>query len=292
MRASSPTPEKTSTPAKDDPPPEQDISAPDVNMDTGAQQVVPDTGANASGTETAENASAGDNSAGIDKGKSPEVPEVQTDLAPASPGQATPAMPEKIVPKTPAPEKTTATLAKTGTFKMTQIIKTTVAPAKTAPAPGKTAPAGSTLTLHTGKGAAWVSFFHTPELEGRVSLQTKSNKSLGSLKEYCMKWNDADYMDTASSGKKKKLARVLAPSNPDVILAKPIAIASELFSIKQRLHLLADATNVSTFPYISPVPKNVGYLGYGHPGFSNISFNLAVFKSNCPTYKLDPSFKS
>jgi hypothetical protein len=99
-------------------------------------------------------------------------------------------------------------------------------------------------------------------------------------------------MDTASSGKKKTLAGVSAPGNPNVIPAKPIAIASELFSIQQRLYRLADATNVSTFPYISPVPKNVGCPGYGHPGFSNISFNLAVFKSNCPTYKLDPSFKS
>jgi hypothetical protein len=220
------------------------------------------------------------------------VPEVQTDPTPASPGQATPAVPEKTTPKTPAPEKTTATPAKTGTFKMTQIIKTVPASAKTALASGKTVPAGSAMTLHTGKGAARVSFFHTSELEGRVSLRTKSDKSLGSLKEYCMKWNDADYMDTASSGKKKKLVGVPAPGNLDFIPAKPIAIANELFSIQQRLHLLADATNVSTFPYISLVPKNVGCPGYGHPGFSNISFNLVVFKSNCPTYKLNPSFKS
>jgi hypothetical protein len=85
-----------------------------------------------------------------------------------------------------------------------------------------------------------------------------------------MKWNDADYMDTASSGKKKTLAGVPAPGNPDVIPTKPIAIASELFSIQH-------ATNVSTFPHISPVPKNVGCPGYGHPGFSNISFNLVDF---------------
>jgi hypothetical protein len=169
--------------------------------------------------------------------------------------------------------------------------KTAPVPAKTAPAPGKAAPASFSMTLHTGKGAARVSSFHTPELEGRVSLWTKSDKSLGSLKEYCMKWNDADYMDTASS-KKKTLTGVPAPGNPNVIPAKPIAIASELFSIQQRLYRLADATNVSTFTHISPVPKNVGCPGYGHPGFSNISFNLAVFKSNCPTYKLDPSFKS
>jgi hypothetical protein len=270
-------PKKTSTPAKDDPLSEQDTSAPDVHMDTGAQQDVPDTGANASGAGTTENAGTGNKSAGIDKGKSPKVPEVWTDLASASPGQATPATPEKPAPKTPAPEKTTTVPAKTGTFKMTQIIKTAPAPVKPAPAPGKTAPASSAMTLHTGKGAAWVSSFHTPELEGHVSLRTKSDNSLGSLKEYCMKWNDADFVDTASSGKKKSLAGTLAPGNPDVIPAKPIAIASELFSIQQRLYRLADATNVSTFPHISPVPENVGYLGYGHPGFSNISFNLANF---------------
>jgi hypothetical protein len=61
-----------------------------------------------------------------------------------------------------------------------------------------------------------------------------------------MKWNDADYMDTASS-KKKKLTGVPPPGNPDVVPAKAIAIASELFSIQQRLHLLADAINISIF---------------------------------------------
>jgi hypothetical protein len=239
---------------KDDPPPEQDTSAPDVHMDTGAQQDTPDTGANASGAGTAEDAGTGDKSASIDKGKGLKVPEVRTDPAPTSPGQATPAAPEKPVPKTPAPEKSTVVPAKTDTFKMTQIIKTAPTPAKTAPAPAKPAPSSSAMTLHTGKGAARVSFFHTPELEGRVSLRTKSDKSLGSLKEYCTKWNDADYMDTASS-KKKKLAKVPAPGNPDAIPAKPIAIASELFSIQQRLHLLADATNVSTFLISPQSPK-------------------------------------
>jgi hypothetical protein len=165
------------------------------------------------------------------------VLEVWTDPASDSSGQAILAAPEKTAPKIPALEKTTAAPSKTGTFKMTQIIKTAPTPAKTAPAPakpapapGKTAPSNSAMTLHTGKGAARVRSFHTPELEGRVSLWTKSDKSLGSLKEYCMKWNDADYMDTASS-KKKTLAGVPAPGNPNVIPAKPIAIASELFSI-------------------------------------------------------------
>jgi hypothetical protein len=247
-------------------------------MDTGAQQDTPDTGAHASGARTSENAGAGDKSAGIDKGKNPEVPEVRTDPASASPGQATPAAPEKPAPKTPAPEKSTAIPTKTETFKMTQIIKTALAPAKTAPVPAKPAPASFAMTLHTGKGAARVSSFHTPELEGRVSLRTKSDNCLGSLKEYCTKWKDADFVHTASSGKKKALAGTPAPSNPDVIPVKPIAIASELFSIQQRLFRLADATNVSTFPHISPVPENVGCPGYGHPGFSNIYFNLADFQ--------------
>jgi hypothetical protein len=198
-------------------------------MDSGAQEDTPDTGANASGDGIAEDAGAGDKSAGIDKGKAPEVPKVQTNPAPASAGQATPAVPEQPPPKAPTPEKI-AVPAKAGTFKMTQIIKTAPSPAATAPAPAKPAPSSSAMTLHIGRGAARPSFFHTLELEGRISLWTKSNKSLGSLKEYYTKWNDADYMDTASS-KKKKLTGVSAPGNPDVVLAKPIAIASELFSI-------------------------------------------------------------
>jgi hypothetical protein len=238
---------------KDDPPPEQDNSAPDVHMDSRAQEDTPDSGANASGARTAEDAGAGDKSADIDKGKAPKVPEVRTNPTPASAGQATPAVPEQPPPKATTPEKT-AVPAKTGTFKMTQIIKTTPSPATTAPAPAKPAPSSSAMTLHIGKGAAWPSFFHTPELEGRISLRTKSDKSLGSLKEYCTKWNDADYMDTASS-KKKKLTGVPAPGNPDVVPAKPIAIASELFSIQQRLHLLADATNVSIFLIYPQSPK-------------------------------------
>jgi hypothetical protein len=137
------------------------------------------------------------------------------------------------------------------------------------------------MTLHTGKGAARISSFHTPELEGRVSLWTKSDKSLGSLKEHCMRWNDADFLDTASSGKKKSLAETSAPGNPDavVISAKPIPIASELFSLQQRLFCLAEATNVSNSPHISLVPENVGCSGYGHPGFSNIIFNLVAFST-------------
>jgi hypothetical protein len=70
-----------------------------------------------------------------------------------------------------------------------------------------------------------------PKLEGHVSLLTKSDKSLGSLKEHCIKWNDADSMDTADS-KSKKLAEALATSNPtDILATKPIPIACELLSL-------------------------------------------------------------
>jgi hypothetical protein len=140
---------------------------------------------------------------------------------------------------------------------MTQIIKEK----------GTTPPASSAMTLHTSKGAARVSSFHTPELEGRVSLRTKSDNSLGSLKEYCMKWNDADFVDTASSSKKKALAGTQTADNPPAIPAKPIAIASELFSIQQRLYRLVEATNVSIYSYISPVLENVGCPEHRHPGF-------------------------
>jgi hypothetical protein len=274
-------PEKTSSPAKDNPLPKQDTSSPDVHMDTGAQEDAPDTGANASGARTAENVGASNKSADIDKGKGPEVPEIRTEPAPIASGQATPAAPEKSAPKAPAPEKTAATPAKTGaptmspapaptkatpTFKMTQIIKEK----------SITPPASSAMTLHTSKGASRVSSFHTPELEGRVSLWTKSDNSLGSLKEYCMKWNDANFVDIASSSKMKALAETLTAGtqtadNPPAIPAKPIAIASELFSIQQRLYHLAEATNVSIHPYTSPVPENAGCATYRHPGFFNNS---------------------
>jgi hypothetical protein len=232
----------------------QDPYASDVHMDTGAQPDAPDTGAPASGAGTAEDAGAGDKSADTEKGKAPEVPEVRTDPARASAGQATPAAPEQPMPKAPTAEKT-AVPAKSGTLKMKQIIKTGTPSAATAPAPAKPVPSSSAMTLHFGKAAARPSFFQTTELEGRVSLLTKSDKSLGSLKEHCMKWNDADYVDTACS-RKKKLAEALAPGNPAAILAsKPIPIASELLSIQQRLHLLADATNVSILLIYPQSPK-------------------------------------
>jgi hypothetical protein len=213
-------------------------------MDTGAQPDAPDTGTPASSVGTTEDAGVGDKSTSTEKGKAPEVPEVRTDPTPTSAGQAAPAAPEQPAPKTPTTEKTVV-LAKSDTLKMKQIIKTGTQSAATVPTPAKPAPSSSTMTLHFGKAAARPSFFQMPELEGRVSLLTKSDKSLGSLKEHCMKWNDADYMDTASS-RKKKSAEAPAAGNPAAILAsKPIPIASELLSIQQRLHLLADATNVS-----------------------------------------------
>jgi hypothetical protein len=225
-------------------------------MDSGAQQDTSDTGAPASGAGTTEDAGAGDTSAGIDKGKRPAVPKVRTTPAPVSTGQVTPAAPEQPAPKAPTPEQTAAPV-KTGTLKIQQIIKTAASPATTAPASAKPTPSSPAMTLHYGKAAARPSFFQTPELEGRVSLLTKSDKSLGSLKEYCMKWNDADYMDSASS-KKKKLAGV-PTANPEVVAAKlaakPIPIASELLSIQQRLHLLADSTNVSVLLIYPQSPK-------------------------------------
>jgi hypothetical protein len=258
-------------------------------MDTGAQQDTSDAGAPTSGAGTAEDAGTGDMSAGTDKkGKGPAVPEVRTIPAPASAGRAAPAAPEQPAPKTPAPEKTpaptkatasaktsvpdkTSVPVKYGTLKIKQIIKSGTQSAATASAKPAPQPS-SALALHFGKAAARPSFFDTPELEGRISLLTKSDQSLGSLKEHCIKWNDADTMDTADS-KNKKLAEASGTGNPtDILAAKPIPIACELLSIQQRLHLLANATNVSLFQipiYISPVPENIGCPGYGHPGFSN-----------------------
>jgi hypothetical protein len=103
--------------------------------------------------------------------------------------------------------------------------------------------------LHISKAAFRpgyrTNFFDTPELEGRVPLETKSDQSLGSLKEHCVQWNEASCMDTADS-RKKKMAEALASGDPtDFLAAKPIPIACELLSLQQRLHKLADATNVS-----------------------------------------------
>jgi hypothetical protein len=58
---------------------------------------------------------------------------------------------------------------------MKQIIKTGTPSAATAPASAKPAPSSSAMKLHFVKAAARPSFFQTPELEGRVSLLTKSD---------------------------------------------------------------------------------------------------------------------
>jgi hypothetical protein len=60
-------------------------------------------------------------------------------------------------------------------------------------------------------------------------------------------------MDTVDS-RSKKLAEASATGKPsDILAAKPIPIACELLSLQQRLHLVADATNVSHF-HIYPSP--------------------------------------
>jgi hypothetical protein len=255
-------------------------------MGTGAQQDAPDAGAPTSGAGTAEDAGAGDKSAGIDKGKAPEVPEVRTDPAPASAGQTTSVALEQAATKTPATKKTpapakpaapakTSVPAKSGTLKIKQT-KFGTQSAATAPAKAASRPS-SALALHIGKAAARPSFFETPELEGRVSLLTKSDNSLGSFKEHCIKWNDADSMDTAES-KNKKLAEALATGNPaDILAAKPIPIASVLLSIQQRLHLLADATNVSLFYIYIPSPRKCRLSGIRTSGIFQYFLHLAVF---------------
>jgi hypothetical protein len=203
-------------------------------MDTGAQQDAPNTNANTSGAGTAEDTGAGNNSAEIDKGKAPEKPKTQAQVEPekTAPKHDMPAPPEKSAPapaktgapaKTPVPTRAKATptppsQAKSTSTKMTKIIKEkSVIPS-----------ASMAMTLHTSKGAARVSSFNTPELDGRAPLQTKSGNSLGSLKEYCLSWNAADIMDTASSGKQKAPARTqaLIAGNPPEIPAKPRAIAN------------------------------------------------------------------
>jgi hypothetical protein len=279
---------------------QQDPSAFDVHMDTGAQQDAPDTGAPTSGTGTTKDAGAGDMSTGIDnKGKGPIVPEVRTILEPAAAGQSAPAAPEQPAPKTPTAAKTSAP-AKTATTAKTSALDKTSAPDKTsvpvksgtlkikptksgtqsaATAPAKAAPRpSSALALHFGKAAAQPSFFDTPELEGRVSLLMKSDKSLGSLKDHCIKWNDADSMDTADS-RNKKLAEASATGNPaDILAAKPIPIASKLLSIQQRLHLLADATNVSIFYIYIPSPRKCRLSGIRTSGIFQYLLHLAVSK--------------
>jgi hypothetical protein len=164
--------------------------------------------------------------------------------------------------KTPAPAKTsildkTSAPVKSGTLKIRPIKSGTPSTA-TAPSKAASRPS-SAIALHLGRAATRpgyrASFFDTPELEGRVPLETKSDQSLGSLKEHCVRWNDAGNMDTADS-RSKKMAEASATGNPsDILAAKPIPIASELLSLQQRLHQLADATNVSLL-YLQTYPQS------------------------------------
>jgi hypothetical protein len=244
-------------------------------MDTGAHQEAPDSGAPTNDVGTTEDVGASNKSAGIDdKGKGPAMPEVRTILEPASAGQAAPAVPEQPAPKTPSSEKApapakpaaptrTSAPAKTtapvnpGTLKI-QPTKSGTPSAATAPSKAASRPS-SALALHLGRAATrpgyQTSFFDTPELEGIVPLVTKSDQSLGSLKEHCVRWNDAGNMDTADS-RSKKMAEASATGNPsDILAANPIPIACELLSLQQRLHQLADATNVSLL-YIYTYPQS------------------------------------
>jgi hypothetical protein len=234
-------------------------------MDTGAHQEAPDSGAPTNDAGTTEDVGASTKSADIDdKGKGPAVPEVRTIPEPAPAGQAAPAAPEQPTPQTPTVEKTPAP-AKTDAPAKTSIPVKTSAPAKSGTPSAATAPSkaasrtSSALALHLGRAATRPgyrpSFFDTPELEGRIPLETKSDQTLGSLKEHCVRWNDAGIMDTGDSSS-KKMAEASATGNPaDILAAKPIPIACELLSLQQRLHQLADATNVSPL-YLYTYPQS------------------------------------
>jgi hypothetical protein len=214
-------------------------------MDTGAHQEAPDSGAPTSDAGTIEDAGASDKSDGTDiKGKGPLVPEVRTIPDPVSAGQDAPAAPEQPAPKTPSAEKTPAPAKTTAPAKTSAPVWSgtlKIQPTKTgtpsaAPAPSKAAPrTSSALALHLGRAATrpgyWRNFFDTPELEGVVPLVTKSDQSLGSLKEHCARWNEASCMDTADS-RSKKMAEAVASGDPtDFLAAKPIPIACELLSL-------------------------------------------------------------
>jgi hypothetical protein len=85
-------------------------------------------------------------------------------------------------------------------------------------------------------------------------------------------------MDTTDS-KKKKLAEASATGNPaDILAAKPIPIARELLSLQQRLHLLADATNVSLF-YIYPQSPKMSAIRDTYIWDFPISFVLSYFSN-------------
>jgi hypothetical protein len=265
-------------------------------MDTGAHQDASDSGAPASDAGTIGDAGASDKSAGIDiKGKGPAVPEVRTTPEPASAGQAALAVPEQPAPKTPSSEKAPAP-AKPAAPTRTSAPAKTSTPVKSGTLQIRETKSGTqSRPLHMGKAAFQPgyrpSFFDTPELEGRVSLLSKSDHSLGSLKEHCIRWNDADSLDTADS-RSKKLVEASATGDPsDILAAKPIPIACELLSLQQRLHRLADATNVSLFYTYPQSPKMSAVRDTDIRDFP-IPFALSSFQIIYPVYMLDPSFKS
>jgi hypothetical protein len=100
-------------------------------------------------------------------------------------------------------------------------------------------------------------------------------------------------MDTADS-RSKKLAEASATGDPsDILAAKPIPIACELLSLQQRLHRLADATNVTLF-YIYTYPQSPKISAVRDTVIRDfpIPFLVNCSQINCPTYELDPSFKS
>jgi hypothetical protein len=285
---------------------QQNPPAPDVHLDTRAHPEAPDSSAPIGGAETTEDAGASHKSADIDKGKAPEVPEVRTIPEPASAGQAAPAAPEQPAPKTPSAEKTpapakttasakTAAPAKTGTLKIERILKFGTQSAATALAKVASRPS-STLALHLGRAATRpgyrASFFDTPELEGIIPLVTKSDQSLGSLKEHCIKWNDTGNMDTVDSRSKKQAEASATGNSSNILAAKPIPIACKLLSLQQRLHLVADATNVSPFHLYIPSPRKCRLSGIRTSGIFQHLLHLTVFQINYLTYELDPSFKS
>jgi hypothetical protein len=76
------------------------------------------------------------------------------------------------------------------------------------------------------------------------------------------------------------LAKASATGKPaDILAAKPIAIASELLSIQQRLHLLADATNVSVLLTYIPSPRKCRLSGIRTSRIFQYLLHLAIFKS-------------
>jgi hypothetical protein len=100
-------------------------------------------------------------------------------------------------------------------------------------------------------------------------------------------------MDTADS-RSKKMAEASATGDPaDILAAKPIPIASELLSLQQRLHRLADATNVSPL-YLYTYPQSPKMSAVRDTDIRDfpILFYLSHSRLICRHMELIPSFKS